>query len=148
MGLRVRIFCISFRGMTRDTACQREKPPATLRSSPSTWNHLIPTSHLKSLLKAEGRSGAQGEVCRMQGRLQLPSTALELPWDWDKQECVLHLVLLWTVLVSMNTGLTKEPMACLFYTLLLWASAGVRVAVMQGGSASSCTSSSKVTISI
>lgn len=72
---------------------------------------MLATSHLKSLLKGEGRSGAQGSVCRVQGRLQLPSTALELPQDQDKQECVLHLVLLWLVLVSMNTGLTKEPMA-------------------------------------
>lgn len=60
-------------------------------------------------------------MCRIQGRLQLPNTALELPQDWDKQEWLLHLVLLWIVLVSINTGFTKEPMAIMpvVYSLTL-----------------------------
>lgn len=45
--------------------------------------------------------------------------SLELSQDWDKQECDLHLVLLWTVLISMVTALTKEHMAVLTVLPLL-----------------------------
>lgn len=80
----------------------REKPC----SAPATLEQPLPVktsdSHSKSRVKAEGSSGAQDT-----GQALSASTALELPQDWDK--CVLHLVLLWIVLVSMNTRLTKSP---------------------------------------